>query len=899
MGVTPRPFRGTVAAAALVFDERGLGAAEARRRTLAWWTPGAHVRHTRMGLVLTLPAARRLAVNRAPGLPLVANAGLLVGFETTLAEIRALGASAGSLIVVEGGRVEVVGQGEDVAPHDWIALGPVTVVATQALSEPRPTALEPPVTSRPLHEVLGPAIPPPAEERQAFLRDAGGGSRVTGIVPSVISLFDWFRSLARRRTRSAAGAPGSGGRAGRREPSGLLTRLRGVVLRIQRWVGLQRLLGRRHGRYLASVMEMLSGGDVREGLRHAIPLQSMKEILERPQAKGLSWRLPTARAQLSISPGRARPSSSLVLADDLFGQLRALYRRTFEQLDAQGRHEEAAFVLAELLQSDEEAVAYLERNGQLRRAAELAEARGCAPGLVVRAWFLAGDRDRAVRFARERGAFHDAIARLGKSNPEAARQLRFLWADALAAAGSYADAVDVLHSTADAQDLVRRWLELGLVADEAQAPRLLAFQAALVPERWLETRALAELWLASHEEVAAARRHALVEALPPLASNPGAQRLARLCARWILARGDADVPSFSPQAMQGLVKAAGDDALEADLPSTSRQHRARWVDRGEAFTATIEPRGPVPVEDAIVLGSGRLLVAQGEAGVVLLARTGTLLHRFDCPAERLVISDATDRAIAIAGRGQSTQLSQLDLPGRRQRPWGLVSLTAGATTYDGDVWYVGDGARLMGLDAMAAAPRCFWAVDVGDESVLQIIRSPRELVMLAGGWGMEWWRYELPGPALRERKPIKLDLEAATTEGEKKPPIITLGAWPASGGTVYAAVCDLEAEVREVRVLALGTSRLEARIPLTVPIDQLRCAGATTPALLAVALASGPDAQVLLFDSKLQLRAQFHFPRTTQPRLRFSGADLVMAADGGRLTIFDTDRGDLRSIAVL
>src|SRR5262249_5527574 len=151
---------------------------------------------------------------------------------------------------------------------------------------------------------------------------------------------------------------------------------------------------------------------VREGLRHAIPLEAAKQILERPPPRPLSWRLPTPRSELTISPVRVPPGPSIGLAADLFAPLRGLYRRTFEHADPQGRHEEAAFVLAELLQADEEAVAYLERNGELRRAAELAEARNCAPGLVVRAWFLAGDRDRAVRVARQRGAFHDAIARL-------------------------------------------------------------------------------------------------------------------------------------------------------------------------------------------------------------------------------------------------------------------------------------------------------------------------------------------------------------------------------------------------------------------------------------------------------------------------------------------------------
>jgi hypothetical protein len=59
-----------------------------------------------------------------------------------------------------------------------------------------------------------------------------------------------------------------------------------------------------------------------------------------------------------------------------------------------------------------------------------------------------------------------------------------------------------------------------------------------------------------------------------------------------------------------------------------------------------------------------------------------MLHRFDCPADGLVISDEGDRAIALSIRGQSTQLTQLDLPGRQSRSWGLVPITGGAKTYE-------------------------------------------------------------------------------------------------------------------------------------------------------------------------------------------------------------------------
>lgn len=72
-------------------------------------------------------------------------------------------------------------------------------------------------------------------------------------------------------------------------------------------------------------------------------------------------------------PSRHRPARwAYGFGQDLYAELRALYRAAFQRLDAQGRIEQAAFVLAELLQANEEAVSYLERHGRLRLAAEMA-----------------------------------------------------------------------------------------------------------------------------------------------------------------------------------------------------------------------------------------------------------------------------------------------------------------------------------------------------------------------------------------------------------------------------------------------------------------------------------------------------------------------------------------------
>src|SRR5437764_12114953 len=201
--------------------------------------------------------------------------------------------------------------------------------------------------------------------------------------------------------------------------------------------------------------EMFESGDFDSALRHAIPLAA-----EAGGPRRLPLRSFAPRADLHIRPERSRPWSVAEISPDLHGELRRLYREAFHRLEAQDRIEEAAFLLAEVLHDHEEAVAFLERHGRLRLAAEMAEARDLAPGLVIRQWFLAGDRQRGLRIAHRTGAFGDAVARLERSREMAqAGELRRLWAGELAAAGDYAAAVDTLWPLAEERHRALEWMD--------------------------------------------------------------------------------------------------------------------------------------------------------------------------------------------------------------------------------------------------------------------------------------------------------------------------------------------------------------------------------------------------------------------------------------------------------
>jgi serine/threonine protein phosphatase PrpC len=306
------------------------------------------------------------------------------------------------------------------------------------------------------------------------------------------------------------------------------------------------------------MLEMFETGDLEGALRHAIPLSA-------DVAAGLSppaLLTPRPRTDLSIVPHRARATSSLGLADDLFSVLGRTYRRAFERLVAQGDIEKAAFVLAELLQASEEAVSFLERHGKWTLAAEIAEARELAPGLVIRQWFLAGERDRAVQIARRSGAFADAIQRLEGTHKEHARALRLLWASSLAEAGAFPAAIDAVWPVEAARGLAAAWLDRAIAVGGETGARMRVRKLRLLPGSFGEVRDEVRALLADDGDDG--RRLALATANELLQgeTSAGVRRVAGVVARALLGDvGDGEAARLGRR----LLDVAGDGVLRADV----------------------------------------------------------------------------------------------------------------------------------------------------------------------------------------------------------------------------------------------------------------------------------------------------------------------------------------------
>lgn len=676
--------------------------------------------------------------------------------------------------------------------------------------------------------------------------------------------------------------------------------LRDLAARLAMRSHLGRLIGRRQEQYLARMMELFERGDLLDALRYAIPLGGSGQG-SAPPALGV----PTPRDSLQLNPVLSAGGSALHAVPDLFEHLQRLYRAAFERLRDQGKIDEAAFVLAELLHADEEAVAFLERHGRLRLAAEMAEGRKLPPGLVVRQWWLAGDRERAVQLARRDQAWTDALIRLDPSHPEQAQQLRVTWGSLLAGAGDYAQAVEVVWPIPEARHLARNWIEQVLQQGGVAAARMLPRKLKLAPETAGEVRsAVADLLEQEGAEAAWARR-ALAEALRTGEKTADYRLLARATARALARDLAAGAGPAQPEDVAKLVSFSGDGALRTDLPPLTSVARISLSERSEPtlFRPESGDAGVYPVHEAVYLSNGRCVVALGEAGVRLLSREGKSVAHFDQPAHRLVLSDHEDRVIAVAERGGVYRLAQIDLQNRTVRDWAEAELTAFADTFDGATWLVGTGQDFVSLDALSSRVQALWRTrEVGliealhrrpnRASLLRVKEASTDALRPAETGTVDWerWMYDLPSLVLRHRQPLSW---TAQDLGEKHCAVSPAGA------TAYVdwLYPDDPANV-QFKLLVDG---LEVTEDGHGPLILDPCGADAYPFRVALSeewitvtreLTTGVDCWLASM-SQRKVRAHFRLEGARHARARLQPEHLTLCDDRGRILVLELHHGQL------
>ncbi|WP_395144753.1 bpX6 domain-containing protein, partial [Armatimonas sp.] len=334
--------RGTITAAAFLFDTALLSEDEAQKRILALWEPGVRVWQTEDGALLaTLATPKEVSTDSVPGLPLVRSRGHLLALPLTKTEWDELRPAPESLIYAQRGHITVLALAElePVEPADWLALEGIVFIATRPLVEPVPvtqsiiTEALTPIKAR---EIVG-INPVTAAARAALLRSLNQPPPPAQKAPmnaapsSGISqaLECWGRVLLDRLRPPATGTKNTTDKLGDT---------------IQEQVfspGQLEAISRQNAEFLQKMLELFEKGQWQEALQHAIPLGKAGESDDTPL--GMCFLHP--RDQLVISPTRARAASSLPW-EGLHGGFKQLYREAVERLKNEGRFEEAAYVLA-------------------------------------------------------------------------------------------------------------------------------------------------------------------------------------------------------------------------------------------------------------------------------------------------------------------------------------------------------------------------------------------------------------------------------------------------------------------------------------------------------------------------------------------------------------------------
>lgn len=863
--------------------------AELRRRVLALWTPGATLHRGGGGALLTLPEPVRWDTRACPGLPLLEVAGRRCSAPVDPVELAQV---PGDVLLLAGGRLHSAEPLVSEDPATWLDLD-LEPVDVEPLGDP---PVPPVVAAAPLaldvrsRLGVGDAGARAVAKLGEALAERGGvpGAAVAGQVGAALgaAVVGGAGLLARLAALFGGGrrAAGGGVAAEGAPAPGALGRWAGRLDAWGRRLGLDatlgRLLGAQHASYLSQMLARFDGGDLLHALKHAIPLSSVPASLDVP-SRWLTWLAP--REGLSFG-GRGGGAGSGISAPGLYELLQRVYERAFTALAEQGRVREAAYVLAELLDDPHRAVTWLEDQGELRLAAEIAEARELDPGLVVALWIRAGERERAAALARMRGAWASAVEHLERRELDALSQsLRLQWARSEAAAGRHAAACAIAWPIAEARSEASGWLDAAIAGGGVGGARALAAKLQLQPESLPALEAPLRALLDDPSPDAPSARRALAEALGTPEEFAARRVLGALARSLVRDAVAAPGPVASPAAT-AAAKASG-DPLRVDLPGlTSVRLSAQVLGRPAPLELRVPfaDTGTTAVHDVVPLPRGRLLLALGELGARVVDSTGRPLRVWAHPTHRLVVDPEGARAVLLGRRGELWRLARVEVPEGRLVSWCDAKLDAFADTFDGGLWFVAQGDRVLALDATADGLRSMWSAGslaradlLGrrDARVLALRWAPDALqvVVPAAGGEVERFHYALPGPSLRDRTSWPL------------PPDRRVVALTADGG--YVALCSDRVEI--AGAASVATWATEERPVGPASAEQGVAVGVEGPDGAAVALLSTEGGTGAV------LRARLAFDGAARVGVRLHGPQLLCWDDRGRVRVLDLDDGTL------
>lgn len=784
--------RGTVLAEGFLFSAKTLTEQEMRRRILSLWQSNAKVFRSNNDLIMLFPQKFRIDCRYSIGLPLVRFDGVLSSFPLQKRDLEHFLDFNEAIILVNEGIIETIFL-KDLPIEDvsmWFDISAFRVVETQTLGEvkTKPVVIEK-IENIDLREELK-AVPKADEklaeilhvlkEKKAEMEKAKAKGSSIFSSGSGISSATSFGSILGGMVGGAAGGIfgvlsrlfssgiGQGGQGDYYSGGGQNSwqnspgnqpktpgNLRKMFTKLMFQLKIGQLVGRKQAQYLAKMMEMFENGNLEEALKHAIPLEDMQALKEMSeQMPFLGFLRP--RNDLNINYGRQNTSGSAVhLEDQWFNDLRQLYRQTFDRLVAQNRIEEAAFILAELLKSNHEAVEFLEKHGKFRLAAELAESRNLSKETIVRQWFLAGEKRRAIQIAVLHNCFEYVVTQLEKQNHPNAAELRELWAENLAESGNYAAAINTIWQLKDKQEKAKEWIDKVIEFGGPTSAQMLAKKVALFPNAFDEVKTKLLEILSENTDESKEKRAAFAHETLRLSANTELKTLARPLTRKLLSDISYGSYIFTPSDLKRLVDFTQDYALRTDLPKVPPS-AIRKASEPLKLVIPSNDKGSTEIFDACLLPDGKIALALGEAGVKIISKHGRTIAHFDQPTQKFIVSDLGTKAICLANRGEVWRLAKIDFVERKSVYWCDTTFTNFAPTFDGNLWFIGQKDEIYAIDTNSPKFESVWRVSEIGGQIAEINRSKSKLMLLIiHSKGIEKWWYELPNFTLRSRNEPK------------------------------------------------------------------------------------------------------------------------------------------------
>jgi MoxR-vWA-beta-propeller ternary system domain bpX6 len=749
---------------------------DSKQRMLAGWKAGSNAFRFEQGDLLRFPRPQTLRCENQSGLALCEVSGIpYVSAPLTATEISSF--RAYDVLVVQGAQVEAlhVSDGALLDLSQAIDIGDYALHDTFDCSQSIKPLNPGRMAGKDIRKLLGDAIPAPSADRDVFLNElaaagekkvapGGGlsGSRIKSVAKDFLGRFAATVLGLVSGSIQANGTGRATGNSTSRSPSisdrftpKMPQAWRDALAKLAIASRVSRLIGWKQGAYLRKMLKMFDEGNIEEALRHALPIDSLGQSL------GQAFSSPGRRQDLQLS-GSLGPSANIGLDEELQRHLRELYRQSFERLDRQGKIDEAVFILADLLNARTEALDYLERHNRIGQAAELALAWDMPATTIIRLLLLSGDWDRAVQVARRDKEFSTVIDTLQASHPDIAVKLRLAWADYLADSGEWLAAVEAVWPISQARHLAKEWLLTAERAGEELSARTLVKRAALLPdtiEQYTDRiLALANADTSTHTRTAVAE--ALLEVK---ASNAATGLITTTILPSIAADRAEGLNDLSKNKLNKLASLSNDTFLKADLPN--------WdipaISTTTNFWSQLPPqvlhapsKGLQPIHDVVALTEHRYLVALGEAGCIIVDRTGKILQRYNVPTYSLVISDSQRVALTVAPRETFSRISRLDLVNHIVSDIGTLRITFYANCFDGAGWTVVSDNRIMVLDTAKSLHNVLWSVgDLPGQIINARFQEREQHFLIRNATGIEFWNYLQPSRRLTERASVILDSE--------------------------------------------------------------------------------------------------------------------------------------------